>query len=258
MKEKIYTIPVTEAFGEAGECPLCTLERKLENEYTEYTLGPSLMEPDSRIQTNDKGFCRHHFELLFNSPANKLGLGLIIETMMAEQNERFNDFWSKKIPSIKNEAGMSTIKAAAGKLTARQTETERFIDDMTKKLNEFENSCVICDKIAFTMDRYIDVTLYLWSKEPEFRQLFNNCKGFCLPHMKDLLAGAKKYMEIRDMASFVDTLIDMQKTNLERIKGEVGWFNKKFDYRFANEPWGNSRDSIQRSIQKLSGYCRIG
>ena len=30
MKEKIYTIPVTDAFREDCECPLCTLEKKLE------------------------------------------------------------------------------------------------------------------------------------------------------------------------------------------------------------------------------------
>ena len=40
MKEKIYTIPVTEAFGEDCECPLCLLESKLERIYR-ILLGPS-------------------------------------------------------------------------------------------------------------------------------------------------------------------------------------------------------------------------
>ena len=32
MKEKIYTIPLTDAFAEDSECPFCVLERKLEEE----------------------------------------------------------------------------------------------------------------------------------------------------------------------------------------------------------------------------------
>ena len=55
MKEKIYTIPVTEAFSEECECPLCVLHKKLEDENIDYILGPSLMEPDGRIETNEKG-----------------------------------------------------------------------------------------------------------------------------------------------------------------------------------------------------------
>ena len=49
MKEKIYTIPVTEAFQQDCECPLCLMEEKLEEEALEYTLGASMMEPDSIV-----------------------------------------------------------------------------------------------------------------------------------------------------------------------------------------------------------------
>ena len=37
--------------------------KKLEDENIEYILGPFLMEPEGRIQTNESGFCRKHFEL---------------------------------------------------------------------------------------------------------------------------------------------------------------------------------------------------
>ena len=56
MKERIYTIPVSEAFREDCECPMCILEKRLEDDALKYTLGPSMMEPDSRIETNKKDF----------------------------------------------------------------------------------------------------------------------------------------------------------------------------------------------------------
>ena len=41
MKEKLYTIPVNDAFKEDCECPLCNIYKKLEQEALEYTLRPS-------------------------------------------------------------------------------------------------------------------------------------------------------------------------------------------------------------------------
>ena len=43
MKEKIYTIPVTDAFRQDCECPICVLEKDLEDKAVEFILGPSLM-----------------------------------------------------------------------------------------------------------------------------------------------------------------------------------------------------------------------
>ena len=39
---------------------------------------------------------------------------------------------------------------------------------------------------------------------------------------------------------------------MERVNGDLDWFIKKFDYRFQNEPWKNSKDAIQRSILKTN------
>ena len=55
--EKIYMIPVNDAYGAADGCPLCQLRDKAEQNYLEYYLGPSLMEPDTRKITNKTGFC---------------------------------------------------------------------------------------------------------------------------------------------------------------------------------------------------------
>ena len=41
--------------------------------------------------------------------------------------------------------------------------------------------------------------------------------------------------------------------NLKRIEGELEWFTLKFDYRNQDKPWGDSRDAVERSINKLQG-----
>jgi len=55
----------------------------------------------------------------------------------------------------------------------------------------------------------------------------------------------------------VPSLLSLQLSNLKRIQEEVNWFTLKFDYRNNDAPWGNSKDAIPRSIQKLAGFMRF-
>jgi len=71
------------------------------------------------------------------------------------------------------------------------------------------------------MDRYIDVILYLYFKENDFKELFHSRKGFCLKHFKALLEGTEKYLGPKETAIFVDNLLSMQIENMERIQQEV-------------------------------------
>ncbi|GAE89428.1 DUF6062 family protein [Acetivibrio straminisolvens] len=257
MKEKIYTIPVTDAFNTDCECPMCVLEKKLEDENVEYVLGPFLMEPEGRMETNENGFCKRHFEFLYNTQANRLGLGLIVDTHMVEQNAKLKKNYEDKKNQLKKDADVSFIKNLSGKLSSKQTETRKFVDELIANLNKLENSCTICTRINKTMDRYIDVILYLYFKENDFKELFHSRKGFCLKHLKALLEGTGKYLGPKETAIFVDNLLSMQVENMERIQQEVNWFTKKFDYRNNDAPWGNSKDALPRSIQKLVGFCNL-
>lgn len=255
MKEKIYTIPVTDAFRIECECCMCILEKQLEDEAVDYVLGPSLMEPDHRTKTNENGFCQRHFEQLYNKQENRLGLGLIIDTHLSEQNARMKKMYTGKSGALERDSKISLVKNVSNKLSSKPTETEKFVDDMIAQLAKLEGKCTICGKIGHTMDRYIDVILYLWFKEEDFKAMFNSKKAFCLKHFRELLEGAKKHLNVKEMALFTDNLVRMQLGNMERIQQEVNWFTKKFDYRNNEAPWGNSKDAIPRSIQKIVGSC---
>ncbi|TYQ17025.1 UNVERIFIED_CONTAM: hypothetical protein Cloal_3626 [Acetivibrio alkalicellulosi] len=257
MKEKIYTIPVTDAFKTECECPMCILEKKLEDENIEYILGPFLMEPEGRIQTNKEGFCQKHFERLYNTQANRLGLGLIVDTHMHEQNAILKKLYEKKADELKKASEISLMKNLSSKFSSKQTESDKFVDELLEKLNQLEKSCTICNRLNNTMERYIDVIFYLYFKEEEFRQMFNNQKGFCLKHLKTLVDSTKKHLSTKETAAFLNNLMSIQLENMERIQDEVNWFTQKFDYRNNDAPWKNSKDALLRSIQKLVGYSNL-
>lgn len=257
MKEKIYTIPVSDAFAADCECPLCVLEQKLENECIEYALGPSLMEPDMRQETNEKGFCKTHFEAMFNSQANRLGLALMIDTFMQEKNSKLKSVYESRAGSLEKDASAGLVKNLSNKLSSKQTETDKLVQELVGELDKIEHDCTICSKLEHTMDRYIDVIFYLYFKEPDFREVFHSKKGFCLKHLKQLLVSTKKYLNTAETAIFTKNLMEMQLSNLERIEKEVDWFTKKFDYRYNDAPWGNSKDAVSRSIQKIRGNSTL-
>lgn len=257
MKEKIYTIPVTEVFALECECPVCILEKKLEDEYIAYFLGPSLMEPDCRIMTNDKGFCRRHIEQLYNRQENRLGLGLTIDTHMREKTGRLKEIFGSGTHNMDGVSGTSILKSLASRISSKPSDAEKLAGEVLEFLSGLEKKCSVCGKLDYTMDRYFDVIMHLWSHEEDFRRLFNSKKGFCMKHFRQLIESAKKYLGAKDLAVFTNNLLKMQISNLERIQKEVDWFTKKFDYRNSDAPWGNSKDALQRSIQKLAGYCDL-
>ncbi len=257
MKEKIYTIPVTDAFSVDCECPLCVLEKKLEDESVDYALGPALMEPDKRQETNELGFCREHFEAMYNKQANRLGLALMIDTFLQEKNNAMKKLYESKASALEKDAATSLVKNLSNKLSSKQTETEKLVAELVSQLDNIEKNCAICNKLERTMDRYIDVVFYLYFKEPEFREKFHSKKGFCLKHLNQLLSSTKKYLNVNETAIFTRNLMELQLANMERIEKEVDWFTKKFDYRFNDAPWGNSKDAVSRSIQKIRGNCDL-
>jgi hypothetical protein len=256
MKERIYTIPINEAFSRKSECPLCLCERKLEEDALEYALGPSMMEPDCRIETNRTGFCRTHFTKLYNLQKNRLSLGLVIDTHMARQIEDIEKLYNKYKNDIDREYSKGLLSSAADSL-GRKSAGSRFTEELGEKLSELEDACFICNRMGNNMEKFIDVTIYLYFKEPDFRERFENSCGFCLKHFRMLLDGARKELGAARRSEFLGTLVPLQIRNLKRVREEVHHFTEMFDYRNQDGEWGNYRDAVPRSIEKLCGPCDL-
>ncbi len=245
MKETIYTIPVNEVYEKDCECPLCELERRLEAEAVEYSLGSAMMEPDFRIISNEKGYCRRHFTQMFDS-GSKLPLALVLDTHLNEVTKQLDKF-KNNTASLKREKKGIFKKSSGGEVA----------DEISKTLEKIENSCVICDKINYTMSRYIDVLLYMYCADNEFKEKFNRSKGVCLKHFKALADTAKKSLKNNDLDTFLASLIEKELTELSRIQEDIHRFTLKFDYRNKDMEWGNAKDAPIRTIEKLAGYIKV-
>lgn len=257
MKEQIYTIPVNDAFGEDCECPMCKLEKDLEDSSLAFILSPSIMEPDNRVDTNEKGFCRRHFAMLYNRKENVLGVSLLLETHIQKQTADFEAILKKSAGGLDSEAKMNNVKSMAAGLTKRPTSSSKFIDAASAFLEDLEESCVVCERMTRIMDRYADVVLWMYFKDPDFRKHIIEGKGFCLPHYKLLLLSAKKYLSPKNRAVFVSELNALMIENMDRILKDVRRFSQKFDYRNKSVPWGTAKDAVPRAIGKITSFSDV-
>ena len=96
---------------------------------------------------------------------------------------------------------------------------------------------------------------HLYKTDGEFRRRLAGGKGFCLPDAAMLLRYAPEELPGKDVAGFIDMILDAQEKNMKRMEEDIAWFTKKFDYRFDAEPWKNSRDAVERTANKLRGWC---
>ena len=155
MKERIYSIPLTETLEQSCGCILCALEKKLEQQAVEYFLGPSMMEPDAREITNEKGFCQRHMLQLFEKN-NRLSLALTLETHVKDIRE--------KLGVVKKQGFFS--KESAAFLTG-------------ESISKITQSCALCDKLNSQMADAAGNLAYLWDKDKDFRQMFENAFESC-------------------------------------------------------------------------------
>jgi len=236
MKEKIYTIPVTEAFQADCECAVCYMLAEIEKRALNSLVGPdnSYMQGDIRAKTDQKGFCASHFQMLFKYN-NALGLALMVETHLNKINKDF----PKVIESVR------TFKR--GLLTKGTIKTTKCVEYIDKQLA----SCYICDTVNDVFPRYLDTFIWMWKEQEAMRKLLKEGKGFCMRHFALLMDEAASKLNERDYSTFCDAAIPAQIKGLKRLGEDVSWFVQKFDYRFAEEPWKNSKDAIPRAIVKL-------
>ena len=233
MLEKIYTIPVNEAFDFCGEnpaegCPYCYLYRKLENDEIDIMLGAAMMEPEIRIKTNELGFCGRHFDIMFEKN-NRLGLALILESHLAETREK--------------------------------TETGGFMGSKTNaiagNLEKLGTTCYVCDRINHSFSKMMENSVYLYDTESEFRAKVSRQPYFCLSHLPMLLNAGKAHLNKKRVPEFQTAVAGVVNKYFDELKGDVSHFCKKFDYRYENEPWGNSKASVERAIRFITGDRRL-
>ena len=161
MKETICTIPINDIFMPKDGCPICRMEKMLEEQYVKFITGDAMMEPNIRIETNKKGFCHRHFSQMFES-GQKLPNALILESHL---QEIIDNFMPKKLKGKPDKKQLEGIK------------------------NEL-NSCYVCDRIEWDMRHFMATIFVEWAKGEEFRRLYNEQPFICLKHYSFIMETA--------------------------------------------------------------------
>lgn len=235
MREQLYTIPVNDAFAQDCECPVCNMYASLEREAIEFTMGPSYMEDDVRMETNRIGFCSSHVKQLYRHQ-NRLGLALMLHTHMQRTNQDLEQLLSHAAPVKKG-------------LFSKKAEDTSPVTEYIRSLND---SCYICNRVENIFHRYLVTVFHCYEHDEEFRSRFAASKGFCTKHFGMLYDMAAAHLPAKHLDNFIKTLGDVYLTNMKRVTDDLEWFTDKFDYRNENAPWKNAKDALPRSMTKTN------
>ena len=231
LPEKIFTIPINEAFDVRDGCPLCRMRDKLEEQTLESALGAAMMEPAVRIEMNREGFCSSHLQAMLRKK-NKLALGLILESRLDELTGLLEG------PAGRGRRGLFGKKDDRG--------------DAAEALAEQAKSCYACKRIRATEFRYCYNTAWLWESDEAFRAKLKEQPGFCLTHGAMLLRVAKEELKDATYASLYEAVTQRMRSALAALRQDVTAFNVSFDHRNAGKPLSEAeRSSLERAAKML-------
>ncbi len=254
MKEKLYIIPVKDAMRAHDECPLCHMERSLEQYALDSVLGSSCsyMEGDVRAVTDREGFCREHYRKMF-AYGNALGNALILETHL----RRLKKDLQKEIAHY-SENGKSGKVSLMGRFRSNGAASGASAADggsnVSRWIRAEEGSCHICNIIKSQYERYLATFFTLYKqRDSEFMDLLKNGKGVCIHHLADVLDAAPQYVTDKQQKELRELLFAQMEIHLGRMIDELEWFQKKFDYRYRDADWNGAEDAVPRAMQKIAG-----
>ncbi len=161
MRYHIDTIPVWDAVKLDSECLLCALRRQIERGEVERFLGGSVMEPDTRVRVNAKGFCQRHHVLLY-AQQNRLGHALMTHTHMKETRA--------KADKILQAAAEDALQGGNSLFRRFGKGDQDSLTAAADALDQLTSTCILCDSIADNMQRYAYTLLHLYTHDSAFKE----------------------------------------------------------------------------------------
>ncbi len=221
MNYHIDTGLIYEKFNLECDCPLCEIQKKVEEQFINEFLNDACMDESSRLRVKKLGFCEEHYEKLFKGQ-NKLSLALEIKTRLDKYFEE--------------------IKATSS--TSKAKKQAKFIEHQSK-------TCVICDLLNESMIKYYKTIAEMFYNEKNFIDVLCKQKGFCLPHYKKLI----EYSSYASLGrkNYVNVISMIEQNSLKHLIDDLQFFCDKHDYRNQNLPFGNSEQALLKAKQKLFG-----
>ena len=231
MSEKIFTIPINEAFDGHDGCPMCRLRSALEENTLSCTLGAAMMEPDVRIKMNAAGFCREHLSAL-RSMKNKLALALILESHLADVSALFD----------------APISEKKGIFASRQPGP-----DAGDQLEELSRSCFVCRRVRSTELRYYSNVAWLWESDEKFRDKLRSQPYICVTHAAGILEAGRRELKAENYRSLYESIAELDRTYLKKLRADITEFTVSFDHRNAG---AQLSDEARSSIERAADFLR--
>ena len=66
-----------------------------------------------------------------------------------------------------------------------------------------------------------------------------------------MLKYASDRLSKKDYAAFYADAAEVEDKYFDKLRADVSWFCKKYDYRYEEEPWYDSKDAVERAIKFL-------
>ena len=221
MKYHISTGLIIDKFNDQCDCPLCEIQKIVEDQLIYEFLNDAVMEDNTRIKVNKTGFCDKHYDML-HLGQNKLSLALQISTRT-----------DNMLSLLKKPSSYSDAKKLADK-----------IDNSVK-------TCVICDLTEESMVKYYKTVAQMFYHEDDFYKTLIATNGFCMHHYAELLRYSNHAHALNKL--YLETLSSVQSRSLLAVKDLITDFCYSHDYRNAGKPLGDAKVALKKMRTKLYG-----
>ena len=94
--------------------------------------------------------------------------------------------------------------------------------------------------------------LYLYKSDAEFDSRLKEQPYICTKHTRILFEMAQKALPKDVLREFAKTVNEINLGYTSQLIEDIDWFCKKFDYRYKDEDWKNSKDSVERAVKFLN------
>jgi len=235
---------VHDAYGEDGECPLCSLVDAAESRYLASFLGARAMAPEARVLTNEKGFCPEHTLRLYRGH-NPLGLAVMTHTHLQRQ-----------LPALRKalaDARKPGRRAPGRRRRRGRDGTGDSLDALAGKIADLRDRCQVCEMLAADRDRWAYTIVYLWQHDAGFPARMSASRGFCLEHLRTVVLSARGQLGAAELVEFLAQVLAQADVKMERLEVEVLDFTQLFQHSAAGPGTEKQRGALARALQVLSG-----
>ena len=223
-----------EACQESG-CPVCRMEQHSVERYLDNHFYENVNSPKWRDKLRASlGFCHEHVWLAVNKRlGDALGFSIIYRDVV---NHILSDLDRGRAaqPSRGFVAKMRQVPEGA------RTLIENVLSAITPR-----KRCPACDYRDETTRATLSILLE-GLKSIEMKDALKASHGLCLPHLRQALE------HVRD-ATVSETLLDLNRSKLERLRSELDEFIQKNDYQRIEQGFGEERDAWLRTIAMITG-----